>query len=503
MLHETSFHNMVWWGPLAGTGTLKNAVHKVNLRTATRLLDTLQEAESHIARAIALAPDNAAGRRMMGRLYMALGSGTPADSLYAKAAALFESSLALEPSSAEGYYGLGCSLFRQNRSPEALAAVNTSLSFDSTDGSAYLTLGEVYMDMRNVTVAFACFENAARLGLRTAGEYVQLAGHYRDDQAERLLLGRFASLRVRAPGVLGSTVRAGLRMLSMYHPGIAMELSSRALEADSSCAEAHLVKTGLYLEEGDTLSAVDEYIEAFNLGTASYWSYSRFPRELIESAYSRMPDNDVLLYLVGQPFASRPDSPSAISTFQNAVRRRPTSIVAAYLLGRAYEGIKDTAEAIRWFDRVMALPGESYPLMYWKIYESYLQARQIPKAVHVYRECLIEDHPYWPRSMFSTKQATDRYPRESVLMAATYCAVGYECSWKIHQGIPGYWKAQAIDLFTRAIRILPESALPYSGLGSLFIDLGEKDRAYRYYTRAAALGSPDAMQSLAQMGRVK
>ena len=506
MAHEMSFQNMVWSAAWAGAPVLKNAGSPIDRVTSMHILDTLREAESHAATAIALKPGDAAARRILGRLYMTQGQGAPHDSMYKKATELFDSSLALDPLSAEGYYALGCSLFKRNRSHEALAAITKSLSFDSSNGSAYLTLGEVYMDTGNVIVAYACFENAARLGLATAAEYIQLADHYVDEQAERKLLGRLGSLRTMAPALLRPTVRAGLRMLSLYHPGIAMDLASRALEIDSACAEAYLLKTRLSLEEGDTANALDEYIKAVDIGTAPYWSYARVPRQLLESAYTLMPESDVLLYLFGQPFVSSAESAAtanAIVRFEKAVQERPASVVPAFLLGQAYVMRNDTARAIEWFDKAMTLPPEPLPFLYRRIEYAYLDAGQIPKAVDVYLKFLVEDDRGWIPEKLRNEKWKKRYSKESVLLAAAYCAVGYECAWRVQPGTPGYWKDRAIEQFKRAIEIIPESAVPYTALGWLSIDLGEKEEAYRYFRKAVARGSTDAVESLKRMDQRK
>jgi tetratricopeptide (TPR) repeat protein len=465
-LRARFFRNMVWLWPGSEPGMLRNIGHRIDRISTMSLLDTLREAQSHIAAAIALKPDNGAARRIMGRLYMALSRGMPIDSLYEKATASFDTSLALEPASAEGYFGLGCSLFRRNRSAQALVALNKSLSFDSTNGSAYLMLGEAYMDTGNITFAFACFENAARLGLTTAGEYIQLAEHYTDQQAERRLLGQFAYLRTGAPGLLKPTVRAGLRFLSLYHPAIAMDICSRALEADSSCAEAHLLKTRLYLQEGDTASALDEYMEAFSIGTAPFETYQWFPRELLELAYDRMPDNEILLYIIGQRSSYSGESARAIALFQKAVERKPESAVAAYLLGQAFAASRDTARAFEWFDRATALPQEALPSMYWSIQYSYVREGLIQKAVNVYQKYVIDTEQGWVKELLYKEHRPDRYRREKVLLAAAYCAVGYECSWEMSRGRPG----------------------------------NRKERAIEQFRKAAAMGSVDAVESLKKMG---
>jgi TPR repeat protein len=84
-------------------------------------------------------------------------------------------------------------------------------------------------------------------------------------------------------------------------------------------------------------------------------------------------------------------------------------------------------------------------------------------------------------------------------LAATCCATGYECSWKVQRGRPRHWKYRAIEQFKHAAEMIPESAIPYLGLGSLCIDLGEKESAYRYYRKAAARESVDAVTNLKRM----
>jgi tetratricopeptide (TPR) repeat protein len=97
------------------------------------------------------------------------------------------------------------------------------------------------------------------------------------------------------------------------------------------------------------------------------------------------------------------------------------------------------------------------------------------------------------------EEKTRRHPKEQVLLAATYCAIGYECSWEMFRVRPGNWKGLAIRQFKRAMQIVPESAVPYYCLGNASIDFGERDEAYRYFRKAADMGSQDAILSLKQM----
>jgi tetratricopeptide (TPR) repeat protein len=503
MLHQTQIRNMFWSQYWIDGPTIATAGDPLDSVPPLKKLDTLRDAASHAERAIALSPGYAAAYRLLGRLYMTLGSGWVGDSTYAKATAAFDSSLSLDSSSAEGYYGLGCALFRRNMQAQAIAALNKSLSIDSSNGSTYLTLGEVYLDTGNVPIAYACFENAAGLGLASAGEYIQLARHYRDEQAERRLLGRFASLRTDAPVVLRPTVRSALRMISIYHPGIALDLCSRALTMDTSCAEALLLEAGVHIEEGDTAQALDEYLQAFDNGSANYWFYEGFPREFLLRASERRPGSDALVLLIGPRMADSSSPGDAIAAFRALLEKHPESPVPAYLQGEAYVMRHDTARALPWFDRVMAIPPRRYPFMYWNIYLTYLSTDRIQAAVQVYRKCLIQNRPLWTQEMYRKEPGWAQYPREKMLLAASYCAVGFDCAYRVNSGAPGFWKTRAEGLFRQAMALIPQSAVPYYALGSLRFDLGEKEEARMYYVKAAAMGSTDAAQRLENLDAEK
>jgi len=69
------------------------------------------------------------------------------------------------------------------------------------------------------------------------------------------------------------------------------------------------------------------------------------------------------------------------------------------------------------------------------------------------------------------------------------------------QGKPGHWKYRAIEQFKRAIEVIPESTVPYPGLGSRREGPGDKEARLRYYRKAAARESADAVESLKRMDR--
>jgi tetratricopeptide (TPR) repeat protein len=505
-LRENTFRNMAWRGPAVKLSYFQYIGHNPDHAEVLSPLDSLRAAASYVERALALDRENAAAWRTMGRLYMAMGNGNPKDSMYEDATAAFDTSLFLEPASAEGYFGLGCALYTRNRLPAAVYALNLSISFDSTNGPSYLTLGEALRDTGNVTVAFACFENAARLGLPHAGDYLQIARHYIDETSERRLLGRFASLRKQAPALLKPTVRAALRMGSMYHPGIAMELASRAIELDSSCAEAHLLKTHVYLDEGDTSRAVDEYMEAISLGTTFAGSYGEFPWQFLDRVSDLIPDNDAFMYILGQPgmnWFELAASPKSMARFRRAAERNPEDAVPIYLVGQAYALQHDTARAVEWFDRLTALPPEPYPAMYWRAQWTYVEAGRIDKAVDVYEKFMSDEQGGWITELFGKDKWAEGYSKEKLKRAAAYCMVGFECAWRSGPHNRREEADLAAEQFRRAIQIVPASYVPYYAMAEMYDEVKDSNDAIRYYRKAAALGSTDAADMLKQPSRGK
>ena len=500
MRRERGYANLSWSDPGMYGVMLKDIGRPVDSIPAVNIPDTIKESFSHVTRALALNPDDAGAHRTMGRLYMTMGVGYPGDSMYAKATAEFDTSLLLDSASAESYYGLGCTFLLRNKPAAALAALNECVSLDSSIGPAYLTLGEAYMDTGNYAFAFACFENAARLGLTSTAEYFRLAGHYADDAVERRLLGRLATLRTQAPGFFKPVIRAGLRSLSMYHPAIALDLASRALGIDSACADAHLFRARVYIAEGDTESATDEFVEASVLGTAPFLSYSQFPQGMRERAYALHPGEDGLVYFLGGRSMIAGDSARTLAPFLQAARDRAANALPAFFVGEFFYAHRDTARALEWYDRVAALPRAAYPFMYWSIVRTYLEAGQIPKAVAAYERFSPREVAMWVMESATHSAMLERYGREKVLHAAACCAIGYECSWRIRRGPPGYWTARARELFHQAIEITPLSPAPYNALAALSVNTGNKTDAIRYYRKAAALGSSEAVEMLKQMG---
>jgi len=491
-------------GILAGDfilyGTSLNDIGKpVDSVAAIILRSTLREAGEHIAMARALAPRNPATLKELGLLALTSWPPPYGYANYDTAAAFLSQALAADPGLVDAYEGLAACRLRRHEDGRAIALLRLSIGRDSTRGSTYLMMGEAYSDSGLVPLAFACLENAARLGLEAPVEYIEAARHYIDDLAEAKMLGKLAALRREGPRPLRPVVRGALKLIGMYHPDIALRLAARALALDSTYAPAHLFRAQVFLEEGDTSDASDELIAAIRLGTAPFNSYGRFPPGLVEEACSQCEYRPVLSLLAGTAYMGRRAPRKCLPFLRKAAGDMPGSSAAAYLLGRGLLLAGDTVEAYRWFDRALDLPPGASPEMYWDLPRVFMKSDQIPKMVLAYRKMnsVIETPLYI--ELYRREGTAGLYSRDVLSLAAAECAAGYDCSWAARGADTERLKRHAVELFLSAHRLTPASGIPELGLGNVYLDTGNRREALRYYRAAAAKGNPDAKVNLQRL----
>lgn len=488
-----------------GAFGINSFAYGVTLNDAGRPLDNLsadwtlartREIASHLGTALRLDPRSASSLEGLAQLDFTIAANGLADSLYDTAAVLYVRALAIDSTSLEAYNGLAkCSMAR-HRDTQALAALQTAIAHDSTSGSTYLTMGNAYADSGNIPVAFACYDNAVRLGLASPGEYLDIAREYMDAQREGRLLGRLAYLRVEGPRFVRSIVRGALKMLGMYHPGIAMRLTGMALQADSANAEAHLLRATIEVDEGDTAAAIDELSAALLCGNAPYTSYWRFPLELLQDAARTVPDKPQILLLLGPVTQRWRGASAAVPYLRDAVTQLPGNAAARYLLGTARLAQGDTAGARALFDAALSFPVSAYPIVYWDIGAKCSAAGDSAGALRSAERQMEASGPIWIAQLFEQEPQCRRYAKSVVRKAAAYCMAGYQCSWAA-----GGWRGEriqhmAIGFFEHAHALAPASGIPYLGLGDLFIDDGNQTEALRYYRLAAERGSKDAAEKV-------
>jgi len=451
---------------------------------------------SEFAAALRLNPRSAAAWRGLALLDFTLAMGASADSLVDTSAVYYLRSIAFDSNSTEAYVGFANCMLRRHNDAEALAALQASLRRDSTSGSVYLTMGNVYADSGNIPLAFACWENAVRLGLQDPGDYVEIARNYTYPVLEEKLLGRFASLRTEGPGIVRPLVRGALKLIGMYHPAIALRIAGLAIQADSANAQAHLFRARIELSEGDTASARGDLSAALAGGTAPFYSYSGYPPRLLQEAAGAVPYRPRFSLLIGSRIQSASGPAAAIGPLRRTISELPGNPAAAFLLGSALIANGDTAEALAWFDTALSGPTSVYPMMYWDLSRRYIDAGDISRVVRANERQMEFSRTQWTLQLFDQEPLTPRYDWSLVRLAAAHCEAAYQCTWSM--GIRDRERARrmATELFRRAHTLIPTSAVPYLGLGDLNLDEGNRNEALQYYRLAAAKGSRDATEKL-------
>ena len=489
------------WGMLLFDASLNDAGRPVSTLPERLSSAEVREIASHLSTALKVNPHSAPTLRAQAFLNLALASTWYADTLYDTAAEFYSRSIAIDSMSTEAYIGLASCLVRRHRDSAALAVLQTSLGHDSTSGSTFLAMGHVYADSGIVPIAFTCWENAARLGLTHPGEYLDLARVYLDRLFEVKLLGRLLYLREEAPGIVRTLVRNFLKLVGAYHPGIALRMTSMALEVDSSNAEAHLLRARIEHEEGDTASAIEDIAAALASGNAAYFSYAGFAPGVLQKAALLVPHRPQISLLIGSEIQRLSGAPAAIPVFRTAADQLPQNPAPAFLLGRAFLANGDTAEAFAWFDSTLACPAGVFGNMYWDLVHIFAAAGDSDRILlAVEKEMEISEDAWIPR-LFEQELRSRQYDANRVFLAAADCTAGYYCSWASGAEKTNRMKLLAAGFFRRAHRLVPASAVPYLGLGDLNLDYGDRTEARRDYRIAETLGSRDATLKLKLLAR--
>ena len=226
-----------------------------------------QEADAHLARALALHPQARKLQEVLGVLRF-----QQAD--YKGAEQAFRRCIAMEPDSVAAYASLSYALLRQNRGDEALQVLQQGLQVRPS-GSLYTNLGNALFNRGDYVGAAQAFENAVS-SARSNGNgnsylrWANLADTLRwipgrEDasrdayqQAQKLL----APLLERAPKDVTMMSRMGLYMARLGQKADALDVTSRAVLAAPDNADVRFRAALVYELAGQREQALDALAHA-------------------------------------------------------------------------------------------------------------------------------------------------------------------------------------------------------------------------------------------------
>lgn len=237
-------------------------------------------------------------------------------------------SLLLLASSALELYNEANALFRQQRYPEAEAALNASLRADPDLTPALTLKGKLAMGLNRFDVARECFEKAARL--EPASAYAQfLLGffHYVDndfvkaipalelarslkaddsrthfylalsyegvanpEQAAKLYLRTIELESAQRKPLADTHVAYGRFLFAQGDLGGSAKQIARALGLDANSRDAHYERGRLHFENGEWMKAIEEGETAFRLPGVG--TTDRQIHFLLARAYSKSGNRD-------------------------------------------------------------------------------------------------------------------------------------------------------------------------------------------------------------------
>ena len=200
--------------------------------------------------------------RMRGGMYLSMGN-------LAKAKADFQSSLAIDPESAETYLALAAIDFREENPRLALARLNSAVDLDKQNTRAWYMRAEARRALGDHTAAVSDYDNAIRL---EPGNSELLASRALND----VLRGNFSEALTfinRAMEVSPNMAALhGLRAriyASMQKMPEALADLTRSIELGSTGAEVYITRGAIFDRLGRNVEAVADYDRALALDSTS------------------------------------------------------------------------------------------------------------------------------------------------------------------------------------------------------------------------------------------
>lgn len=242
-----------------------------------------------------------------------------------------------EPKNAVHYDERARYFLKNQNHARALEDVRKAITIDSTQSGFYQTLGDIYL----ATDKFTNCESAYLKALKISPDNVQG-------------LLKLAKFRI---------------IFKSYEE--AFSLIEKAVKIDKFSADAYYLAGFTFMEKGDTLSAIKNYLTATELNQNHYDSYIRLG----------------ILY-------SAKHEKLAEGYFKNALRIRPGDQAAHYLLGLFYQENGFTEKAISTYDALLTINPDYRDAWFNMGYIQMSELFDFVKAIEYYNKALELDAAY-------------------------------------------------------------------------------------------------------------
>ena len=404
----------------------------------------------------------------------------------------------------EAHFRLAEALYRLRRYEAAEGYYQRAVALDPSHAEAYTGLGKLYGDQGDRTKALAALQRALALGdeaiahyylgnlYASQGSYQQAISHYQQAIERR---SDYEQAYINLAGVYARQTEYST----------AIQVLTRGVAALPSSAELKFRLGWNYSVQGRHAAAVEQFQQVIRLDPQRHQAYDFIARmymaqekreetqQLLQQALAAHPDASALLARLGVLLLDAGNPVQASEYLERAIREDPDHAEAYYSLGQAYlrTGLSDRGHAVlHYFEllqnnyrelldlktAIVLNPSDAVACFgLGKVYGRigrYEAARQAYLAVlkidpsHIDAQnnlgniYLRQQRPHQAIQVFSALlQADSSYVRAYNNLGYAYLAIN----------LP----QQAIQTYKKAIAIDPKYAQAYSSLGALYMQQGK------------------------------
>lgn len=373
------------------------------------------------------------------------------------------------------WHNLGEVYTRLEETDEAIRAYRQAIQRDPAYFSAWNNLGDIYRTQGRFDEAVDAYRQAIRLDARNPWPHHNLGVMHEERGDYELAISHYQQAIERHQNneykaILWDNI-GGMQRL-MGDEERAIEAYRRSAGLDPTYASPWYSLGNIYAALDRDEEAIQAYRQTINLNQRDPWPHHNlalvyekleryseaitFYRQAIERHASDQ-NRAVSWESLGNVYSDAGRYEEAVQALQEAIKLNPDYALPWNSLGDVYQALGQPQKAIEAYQRAISLdPNYAWP--YNSLGLVYAQIGRHEQAISIYKQVIslpISDH--------------DR-------------AVSWNSLGDVY--IELQREQDAIQAYERAIKLDPDYAWPYNGLGSIYERRGEHEQAYALYQQA-------------------
>ena len=283
-------------------------------------------------------------------------------------------------------------------SPE-LKAVNSAILKDPGNAALYNKRALVYLDIKQLDEAVFDAKRAIRLDSTNGSYYLTLVDVYFSQNNTRLAKELLEIIEKKFPENVEGLLKLGelYFLVRQYQKGI--DYVNKALKVDEHLAKAYYLKGSIYKESGDTARAISSLETAvdqdnsfedafFDLGVIYAARKNPLALEYYNSALRINPSGLNVLYARAKLLQDLGKVDEAIKEYEDMIKKNKTCDQCLYNLGAIYLELKnEPGKAIDYFSRAIEI-NANYADAYFARGYAYARLNNKKNAKADYETCL-------------------------------------------------------------------------------------------------------------------